>query len=312
MKVLVTGGAGFIGSHIVDQLIAAENTVVVLDDLSTGSLQHVNPKAVFINMSILDPGLWDVFEREHFSAVIHLAAQTIVGSSLEHPDIDARTNVLGTLQVLEGCRRTGVERIIFASSAAVYGDVSLLPVPEEVPKLPTSFYGLSKLTAEQYIQMYHALYGLHYVILRYANVFGERQGDRGEGGVVSIFARAVHQREPLTIFGDGLQTRDFVYAGDVAAANVQAVTSSKPDRVLNIGTQTETSVNELAALLADVAGYQPTIIYKDARAGDIVKSMLRNTEACDCLNWAPSNSLREGLRRTYSFAGGQVVETLRD
>ena len=177
MKVLVTGGAGFIGSHIVDQLLAEGHQVVVVDDLSTGSLDNVNPQASFVRLSVLDGELLGLFAREKFDAALHLAAQTIVGSSLEHPDIDARVNVLGTLQVLEGCRQHGVERIIFASTAAVYGDVAELPVPEEAPGQPASFYGLSKLTAEKYIQMYHELYGLHYVILRYANVYGERQGD---------------------------------------------------------------------------------------------------------------------------------------
>jgi len=299
MKILVTGGAGFIGSHIVDQLILAGHDVVVLDDLSSGSLQNVNPKATFINLNILDRSLGEVFERERFAVVIHLAAQTIVASSLERPDVDAQVNVLGTLQVLEGCRQTGVERIIFASSAAVYGDVSILPVPEEAPKQPTSFYGLSKLTAERYIQMYHELYGLHYMILRFANVYGERQGDSGEGGVVSIFARKMHRQEPMTVFGDGLQTRDFVYVGDIAAANVQAINSQDPDRILNISTQTEISVNQLASLFAEVSGRETPITYQPAREGDILRSMLRNTAARSILQWMPSTSLREGLDRTY-------------
>ena len=304
MKVLVTGGAGFIGSHIVDQLILQGHEVVVLDDLSSGSLQNVNSEAAFVKLNILDPDLWDVFERERFAAVIHLAAQTIVSSSLEHPDIDAQVNVLGTLQVLEGCRRTGVERIIFASSAAVYGDVSALPVPEDAPKQPASFYGLSKLTAERYIQMYHELYGLHYMILRYANVYGERQGDRGEGGVVSIFARGMQGRKPLTVFGDGMQTRDFVYVGDVAAANVQAITTRTSNRILNISTQTEISVNKLAFLLSEIAEYNLPIHYRAARQGDILRSMLRNSEACKVLDWQPATSLRDGLRRTYQALNG--------
>ena len=299
MKVLVTGGAGFIGSHIVDQLLALGHAAVVLDDLSSGSPENVAPGAKFIRMNILDSELMAVFERENFDAVCHLAAQTIVGSSLEHPDIDAQVNVLGTLQVLEGCRRTGVGRIIFASSAAVYGDTALLPVPEDAPKQPASFYGLSKLTAERYIQMYHELYGLHYVILRYANVYGERQGDRGEGGVVSIFSRAVRRRDPLRIFGDGEQTRDFVYVGDVAAANVRAVLTADPDHVLNISTQTETSVNHLTELLAAVSGNRPAIVCEAARPGDILRSMLRHTEARRILEWAPATSLEEGLNRTY-------------
>ena len=299
MKVLVTGGAGFIGSHIVDQLLAEGHQVVVVDDLSTGSLDNVNPQASFVRLSVLDGELLGLFEREKFDAALHLAAQTIVGSSLEHPDIDARVNVLGTLQVLEGCRQHGVERIIFASSAAVYGDVAELPVPEEAPGQPASFYGLSKLTAERYIQMYHALYGLNYLILRYANVFGERQGDRGEGGVVSIFAGCLCRNNRLNIYGDGGQTRDFVYVGDVAAANVAAVTTPQTNRILNISSQTETSVNELAALFAEIAGEAACPAYHPARSGDILRSTLRNREACAALDWQPRIVLREGLERTY-------------
>ena len=299
MKVLVTGGAGFIGSHIVDQLLAEGHQVVVVDDLSTGSLDNVNPQASFVRLSVLDGELLGLFAREKFDAALHLAAQTIVGSSLEHPDIDARVNVLGTLQVLEGCRQHGVERIIFASTAAVYGDVTELPVPEEAPGQPASFYGLSKLTAERYIQMYHALYGLNYLILRYANVYGERQGDRGEGGVVSIFAGCLCRNNRLNIYGDGGQTRDFVYVGDVAAANVAAVTTPQTNRILNISSQTETSVNELASLFAEIAGEAACPVYHPVRSGDILRSTLRNREACAALDWQPRIGLREGLERTY-------------
>ena len=299
MKVLVTGGAGFIGSHIVDQLLAEGHQVVVVDDLSTGSLDNVNPQASFVRLSVLDGELLGLFAREKFDAALHLAAQTIVGSSLEHPDIDARVNVLGTLQVLEGCRQHGVERIIFASTAAVYGDTADLPVPEEAPGQPASFYGLSKLTAERYIQMYHALYGLNYLILRYANVYGERQGDRGEGGVVSIFAGCLCRNNRLNIYGDGGQTRDFVYVGDVAAANVAAVTTPQTNRILNISSQTETSVNELASLFAEIAGEAACPAYHPARSGDILRSTLRNREACAALDWQPRIVLREGLERTY-------------
>ena len=174
-----------------------------------------------------------------------------------------------------------------------------LPVPEEAPGQPASFYGLSKLTAERYIQMYHALYGLNYLILRYANVYGERQGDRGEGGVVSIFAGCLCRNNRLNIYGDGGQTRDFVYVGDVAAANVAAVTTPQTNRILNISSQTETSVNELASLFAEIAGEAACPAYHPARSGDILRSTLRNREACAALDWQPRIGLREGLERTY-------------
>ena len=174
-----------------------------------------------------------------------------------------------------------------------------LPVPEEAPGQPASFYGLSKLTAERYIQMYHALYGLNYLILRYANVYGERQGDRGEGGVVSIFAGCLCRNNRLNIYGDGGQTRDFVYVGDVAAANVAAVTTPQTNRILNISSQTETSVNELASLFAEIAGEAACPAYHPARSGDILRSTLRNREACAALDWQPRIVLREGLERTY-------------
>ena len=301
MKILVSGGAGFIGSHSVDKLVAAGHRVFVLDDLSSGSVENLNKEASFIRMSILDEAIFDLFERERFDAVLHLAAQTIVPSSLARPDIDARVNVLGTLQILEGCRRTDVERIIFASSAAVYGDVAELPVPETAAGRPASFYGLSKLTAEHYIQMYRSLHGLHYVILRYANVYGDRQGDRGEGGVVSIFARNMINCNKVTIFGDGCQTRDFVYVGDIADANCQALICREPDRIMNIATQTETTVNQLATTLAGLTGYTLPVEHLAARSGDIVRSMLCNSEANSFLRWAPKTALSIGLEKTCRY-----------
>ena len=301
MKILVTGGAGFIGSHSVDQLIAAGHQVAVVDDLSSGLAENLNPAAAFVRMNIMDQAIFELFERQRFDAVLHLAAQTIVPSSLDRPDIDAQINVLGTLQILEGCRRTGVRKMVFSSSAAVYGDVGELPVPEMAAGNPSSFYGLSKLTAERYIQMYHSLHGLNYVILRYANVYGDRQGDRGEGGVVSIFSRNMLTGGKTTIFGDGRQTRDFVYVDDVAAANLLALTGNFSGDVLNVGTQSETTVNQLAKTLIELTAYQGDLDYQPARTGDIVRSMLRNVRACQELGWSPRTSLTAGLERTCRY-----------
>ena len=299
MKVMVTGGAGFIGSHVVDHLLQSGHQVTVVDDLSTGAVENLAPQAEFVRLSVLAPQFLELFHRQRFDAVLHLAAQTIVASSLAHPDVDARVNVLGTLQVLEGCRQSGVGRIIFASTAAVYGDVRQLPVTEDTELRPASFYGLSKLTAENYIRMYHELYGLHYMILRYANVYGERQGDRGEGGVVSIFCRSMQQSQPIQIFGDGEQTRDFIYVGDVAEANVLAVSSPDCDRVLNVSSSTETSVNQLTALLGEISGHHCAVEYKPARSGEILRSRLCNQAAGLNLAWRPTHSLAAGLQKTY-------------
>lgn len=301
MKVLVTGGAGFIGSHSVDRLLASGHQVVVVDDLSSGSLDNLNQQAKFVRMNILDENLASLFEKERFDAVLHLAAQTMVPASLDRPVIDAQVNVMGTLQILESSRRTGVRKIVFASSAAVYGDVAGLPIPEDAAGRPASFYGLSKMTAERYIQMYRELHGVGYVILRYANVYGDRQGDRGEGGVVSIFARNMLAGKTVTVFGDGLQTRDFVYVGDIAAANELAITGDLTEAVLNISTQTELSVNCLAKTLIHLTGYSMPLEYQPARAGDIVRSMLRNSIACADLKWAPITPLAVGLEKTCRY-----------
>ncbi|HMM20289.1 MAG TPA: NAD-dependent epimerase/dehydratase family protein [Selenomonadales bacterium] len=301
MKVLVTGGAGFIGSHIVDKLLAHDCQVAVVDDLSTGRKELVNPKAAFFQLDVAGADLTGLFAAEKFDYVIHQAAQTAVPRSLATPDFDCRVNVWGTVRLLEACRQTGVKRIVFASSAAVYGNNAAVPLTEDACAGPQSFYGLSKLTVERYLSLYRELFGLEYVILRYANVYGERQGDAGEGGVISIFARRIAGGRPIQIFGDGGQTRDFVYVRDVAAANYQALGTDHPDRVYNISTCTETSIRELAALLGSVAGREVEREYLDARAGDIYRSSLDNHAACELLNWRPTTALEDGLAATYRF-----------
>ncbi|MEN6413618.1 MAG: NAD-dependent epimerase/dehydratase family protein [Veillonellales bacterium] len=302
MKALVTGGAGFIGSHIVDKLVQENCRVVVVDNLSTGLRNNLNAKAKFVEMDIRSHELIDLFQTEQFDYVIHQAAQTMVPSSIENPDYDCQVNILGTVNVLECCRKTGVKRLVFASSAAVYGNVETIPVTETAETCPTSFYGLSKLTVEKYLYLYHEIYGFDYVVLRYANVYGERQGDAGEGGVVSIFTRKIHQGQPLTIFGDGGQTRDFIYVGDVANANYQAMVTPNGNAVYNISTQTETSVNTLIELLGKASGQAASKEYRDPRDGDIYRSFLANAAARQNLAWTPSIPLVEGLYRTYQFS----------
>lgn len=304
MKVLVTGGAGFIGSHIVDNLLGKNCAVVVVDDLSTGLAANVNPAARLVRLDVAKDDLGPLFAAERFDYVIHLAAQTAVPRSLDAPDHDCAVNVLGTVNVLEACRRTGVKRVVFASSAAVYGPDAVVPIAENAPLAPVSFYGLSKVTAENYFRLYRDLFALEYIILRYANVYGERQGDAGEGGVVSIFTRLLAAGQPLDIFGDGGQTRDFVYVGDVAAANWRALVSPDANAVYNISTGTETSVSDLAAMLGEVAGRKATIRYLPAREGDIYRSCLDNRAGVKALSWQPQTPLGAGLAATYRALAG--------
>lgn len=299
MKVVVTGGAGFIGSHVVGRLVADGCSVVVVDDLSTGLAANVPGQARLERLDIAGGDLRSLFAAERFDSAIHLAAQTAVPRSVAEPDFDCRVNVLGTVNLLEACRQTGVRRVVFASSAAVYGNADTVPLREDAGGEPTSFYGLSKLTVERYLRLYHDLFGLDYVILRYANVYGERQGDSGEGGVVSIFARRLAAGQPIAIFGDGGQTRDFVYAGDVAVANCRALVTPAANAVYNVSTGTETSVNELVALMAKVAGRQPQLNYLPPREGDIYRSALDNGAAATGLGWRPATSLPQGLAAAY-------------
>lgn len=299
MKVLVTGGAGFIGSHIVDKLIAEDCQTVIIDNLSTGSLENVNQQAQFVKMDIRSAEVYDFCLKEKFDYIIHLAAQTMVPQSIENPVFDCNVNVAGTVNLLEAGRKTGVKRFIAASSAAVYGDVPVLPIEEDSIPRPASFYGLSKLTMEKYMAMYKDIYGLEYVVLRYANVYGERQGDFGEGGVISIFTNKIAAGQKISIFGDGSQTRDFVYVGDVANANFQALTAEKVNAVYNISTQTEVSVETLVEILSKVSGKNVDKAYLAAREGDIYRSILSNAAAQSNLQWKPQTRLVDGLTKTY-------------
>ena len=295
MKVLVTGGAGFIGSHIVDRMLQADMNVYVLDNLSTGSFNNISSGIKFFKKDIRDQDIKDVFIREKFDYVIHQAAQTTVTNSLRDPYYDCEVNILGLVNILEASRLSGVKRVVFASSAAVYGDTSALPITEEIAKNPTSFYGESKLVGERYLDMYYKSFGLEYIALRYANVYGERQSDSGEGGVISIFAKKILSASPLTMYGDGNQTRDFVYVKDVAAANYQALFSSGATRTLNISTATETSVNALIELMSQITSHKLDVEYKAKRVGDIQRSVLNNQAAKFELKWRTQYTLKEGL-----------------
>ena len=283
MKVLVTGGAGFIGSHLVRRLMALGYEVTVLDNLSTGVREHL-PKEGFT--------FWELDDRAPE------ARERIVAGHF-----DASENVLGTVNVLEAARASGVKRVVFASTAAAYGDVEedVLPLQEQLPLAPMSFYGLTKVVAERYLALYQALYGLDYVVLRFANVYGERQGDKGEGGVISIFAKRVAKGEPLIIFGDGGQTRDFIYAGDIANGIVHALTTEHANTAYNLSTQTETSLNDLVTIFGKAVGRELHPAHQAAREGDIYRSMLANEKAKASLHWQPEVSLEDGLRRTVAY-----------
>ena len=305
---LVTGGAGFIGSHIVDRLIENGYDVIILDNLTTGNKSNINPKAEFINADIRDKDLAEKINFKDVEAVFHQAAQINVRYSVENPVYDGDVNVLGTINILELMRKYDINKIIFASSGgAVYGEPNYLPVDENHPINPLSPYGLSKYVGEEYIKLYNRLYGIEYAILRYSNVYGERQDPRGEAGVISIFVDRMLNNKNPTIFGDGNQTRDFVYVGDVAKANLMAL--NWKNEIVNIGTGKETSVNELFNIIKHEIGFEGDAIYDKPREGEVYRIYL-NIEKAESLGWKPEVDLREGIRRVVNWMRDSVMKGL--
>ena len=303
MKVLVTGGAGFIGSHVIRNMIADNIDVVVLDNLSTGQYEHLPDGVTFWQEDVRSVVVRERIADGHFDAIVHLAAQILVDASIRDPYFDADENIMGFINVLEGARAGGVRRVIFPSSAAVYGDVaeSQLPLAEDMPLAPLSFYGLTKEMSERYLELYHRHYGLDYVVLRFANVYGERQGDNGEGGVISIFAKKAARGEDITIFGDGNQTRDFVYAGDIAHGIRRALVTEHANTAYNLSTQMETSLNDLVKIFDSIRQSGLHVSYGPDRDGDIYRSCLSREKAQKGLDWKPCCSLAEGLRKTLDY-----------
>ena len=301
MRILVTGGAGFIGSHIVDALVERGHKVVVVDNLYTGFENNVNPEAKLYQLSICDRELARIFEQEKPEVIYHQAAQTIVTRSTSEPVFDAEQNILGSLNIILNCLKFGISKIIYASSGgAVYGDPGYYPVDEEHPVRPLSPYGASKHTVEHYLQLYSSEYGLPYVALRYANVYGPRQNTRGEAGVVAIFARQMLSGEQPTIFGAGDKTRDYVHVSDVVAANLLAMEKGD-NAIYNIGTGIETSDQEMFDTMAGLLGYVSPPVYAPVRKGEVFRICLDCTKAQKELAWQPRLSLKEGLTRAIEY-----------
>jgi UDP-glucose 4-epimerase len=301
MNILVTGGAGFIGSHIVDAYLRAGHEVTVVDDLSTGSKKNVNRQARLVTTDVRDPNLSTLFAESRFEVVNHLAAQLDVRKSVQDPFFDASVNILGALRLLECGRTYGVRKFIFSSSGGTYyGECGAQPAREEDPSNPESPYGISKATAERYIQFYGNTYHLPYTILRYANVYGPRQDPHGEAGVVAIFAGKLLAKQAVTIFGDGKQERDYVYVSDVVEANVAALTKGE-NSIFNVGTGQASSVNALYEKFMhfDKDAKPPT--YAPARTGELLRSVLNVDRARKELGWKPSTTLEKGLRETYHY-----------
>ncbi len=309
-RVLVTGGAGFIGSHVADLFLNEGYEVEIIDDLSSGKRANVPETAKFHETSVTSPEAADVVRTGNFNIVVHLAAQMDVRKSVADPLFDANTNIIGTLNLLEAIKATGNStRVAFTSTGgAIYGDFNKPPNVETFAKDPESPYAISKLAAEYYLAYYGRLHGIDHVSMRFGNVYGPRQDPHGEAGVVAIFCTRVLERKPLTIFGDGLQTRDYVYVGDVAHAVYLGATRDIPPtgrvdaRAFNVGTGIGTSVVDLAKLLQQAAGTDVEINFAPKRPGEQQESFLDASKARTDLGWEPQVSLSEGLGKTLQWA----------
>ena len=298
MKIAITGGAGFIASHIADAYLALGHEVFVIDNLSTGKRENIPAQATFIEMDVNDSALRDLFIAEKFDIVNHHAAQMDVRVSVQDPSYDARINILGGLNVYESAFKSGVKKIIFASSGGtVYGDQEYFPADEHHPTKPISPYGIAKLSNEQYLYYYAHVHGLPYVAFRYANIYGPRQNPHGEAGVIAIFAQKMLRGEQPIINGEGLQTRDYVYVGDVVQANVLALQPSMIG-AYNIGTSLETDVNTLFRHLRELTGSECEEQHAPAKQGEQLRSVLSYDRIHTSFGWTPKMNLVEGLSKT--------------
>jgi UDP-glucose 4-epimerase len=302
MKILVTGGAGFIGSHVVDLFIKNEYRVVVVDDLSTGQEANLNPQVDFYKLDIRSPELKEIFDKEKPDFVSHHAAQIDVRRSVADPVFDAEVNIIGSLNLLECARVSGVRRFIYISSGgAVYGEPEYMPCDESHPIHPLSPYGASKYIVEHYLFMYQVNYGMDYTVLRYPNVYGPRQDPYGEGGVVAIFSKQMLNGEQVNIYGDGEQTRDFVYAEDCARANLLALTMPHENGIYNLATGVETSINKIFTTMKAITGYELDAVHGPAKLGETRFIYLSAEKANRELGWQPTTTLEAGLEKTVNF-----------
>jgi UDP-glucose 4-epimerase len=301
MRFLVTGGAGFIASHIVDRLIKEGHHVAIVDNLSSGKESNINPKAKLYKIDICDPGLETVFEVEKPDYVSHHAAQISVVISVRDPQLDAQINVIGALNVLQQCIKCNVKKLIFASTGGtVYGEPEYLPADEKHPTKPLCPYAINKLTFENYLYMYGVVYGLNYSVLRYANVYGPRQDPHGEAGVIAIFTQKIIDGVQPIIFGDGKATRDYIFIDDVVDANMIAL--EKGDReIYNIGTAIETDVNEIFRLLKKEFGFTKDAINGEKRPGELQRISIANDKAKAELGWYPKYTLEQGIKKTAEY-----------
>lgn len=310
MKVLLTGGAGFIGSWVADALIAGGNEIFIIDDLSTGKIQNIPKDANFAKADIRDrEQLEKIFDDFKPEVINHHAAQVNVRNSVKHPIFDAQVNILGTINLLELSIRHEIKKFIFASTGgAIYGEPEVIPCAENTLLAPISPYGISKYAAEKYLNYYRAVHGISLVVLRYSNVYGPRQNPHGEAGVVAIFCDRIKCGNPCEVFGDGKQTRDYVYVEDVAKANILSLNAE--DVTLNIGTAIETSVNDIVSELKRVTNRDVQVLYGPRRSGEVGRIALKITRAEELLGWRPSVKLDEGLSKTWEwFSRDQVSRT---
>lgn len=300
MRITVTGGAGFIGSHLVDRLIEDSHTVQVIDNLYTGNKEFVHSKAQFVELDIRDPKLYSVLEEFRPDYIFHEAAQTEVSTSMSDPMLDCDINLMGLINLLNAAVKLDVKKFLMPSSAAVYGNLDTLPLNEEMIGNPSSFYGLTKLTTEHYLRIYHEAFGLPYICYRYSNVFGPRQGNGGEGGVISIFAKAIVQGSPIIIYGDGKQTRDFIYVDDVVEANILGM-QYQVTGIYNVSTGISSSVNLLVDEFRNISGKDIEVVYDKPRLGDIRDSVLATDKSEKELLFTAKYNLHDGLIKTYEY-----------